>query len=215
MPIEYTDHQFSNLGFIQVKFSDQELQPLFDEIKEIEITNFKTASPFNHELAGNIEHEFELKTSKTYLDILIGPYCNEYNKLYKYTDSIGILTESVDMVLSEVWINFQKRNEFNPVHSHSGVYSFVIWIDIPYEISKERSVPRSVKSNSSVPGHFQFLYTDIMGKLRTHTIPVDHTYNNTMVFFPSKLHHVVYPFTTSDDYRISVSGNFKLESRRS
>lgn len=210
MPIEYTEHQFSNLGFIQVKFSDQELRPLFDEIKEIEINNFKTATHYNPELAGNIEHEFELKSSNAYLNNLIGPYCEEYNKLYKYTDSIGVLTESVPMVLNELWVNFQKKNEFNPVHSHSGIYSFVLWIDIPYEISKEQAMPQSTRSNANVPGHFQFVYTDMLGKIRTHNIPVDHTYNNTMVFFPSELHHTVYPFTTSEDYRISVSGNFRL-----
>jgi hypothetical protein len=215
MPIEYTQHQFSNLGFIQVKFSDQELQPLFDEIKEIEINNFKTATPHNTGLAGNIEHEFELKTSQLYLDRLIRPFCHEYNKIYGYTDTIGILTEHLPFVLDTVWVNFQKKYEFNPVHSHQGVYSFVLWIDIPYDILAEKSAPQSINSRSNVPGHFQFVFNNTLGKIKTHSIPVDHTYNNTMVFFPSELMHIVYPFTTSDNYRISVSGNFKLDSKHS
>jgi len=30
--------------------------------------------------------------------------------------------------------------------------------------------------------------------------------------FPSLLAHCVYPFYTSDDYRISISGNIKFDS---
>jgi hypothetical protein len=30
---------------------------------------------------------------------------------------------------------------------------------------------------------------------------------NTLLLFPAKLTHAVYPFYSSDDYRISVSGN--------
>jgi hypothetical protein len=157
MPIEYIEHQFSNLGFIKVKFSDQELQPLFEEIKQLEITNFKNAVPFNKELAGNIEKEFELFESKKQVESLIMPFCIEYNKIHRYTDQFAGLTSSVPLVLDNLWVNFQKKNEFNPVHYHEGVYSFVLWIDIPYDITDEISMPSSTESNSKFPAHFQFL----------------------------------------------------------
>ena len=32
-----------------------------------------------------------------------------------------------------------------------------------------------------------------------------------IIFFPSKLNHCVYPFYTSDDTRISISGNILFE----
>ena len=32
-----------------------------------------------------------------------------------------------------------------------------------------------------------------------------------ILLFPSEMYHGVYPFYTSDDYRISVSGNFNFK----
>ena len=35
------------------------------------------------------------------------------------------------MELKAFWVNFQNQHEFNPVHSHDGFLSFVIWMKIP------------------------------------------------------------------------------------
>ena len=203
MPIEYTENQFSNMGFFKVKFSDQELEPLFDEIKQLEITNFTNAVPYNKGLAGNLEKEFELFSSKKHIESLIMPFCLEYNKIYGYTDRIGILSKDTALVLDDMWVNFQKKHEFNPVHSHQGVYSFVIWIDIPYDIKDEMNVPQSTNSNSKHPAHFQFLFTNVLGQISSTSLPVDRSYINTMVLFPAELRHTVYPFQTSDNYFLS------------
>ena len=32
-----------------------------------------------------------------------------------------------------------------------------------------------------------------------------------MIIFPACVNHGVYPFYTSDDYRVSVAGNFKFD----
>jgi hypothetical protein len=36
---------------------------------------------------------------------------------------------------------------------------------------------------------------------------VESGWEGTIVMFPSKLLHIVYPFQTSDDYRVSIAGN--------
>lgn len=61
------------------------------------------------------------------------------------------------------------------------------------------------------PAHFQFTYTDTLGQINQELIPVDKTYDGVLCIFPSKLNHQVYPFYTSDEYRISVSGNICLD----
>ena len=38
-------------------------------------------------------------------------------------------------------------------------------------------------------------------------IDVDKSFEGKMLVFPSKLQHLVYPFYTSDEHRITVSGN--------
>lgn len=207
---KYNWAQFNNIGIITTKLSDEDLQPIKDEIKEIQ-NNFFTAKKANSTLAGNIEHEYILNKTHTHIENLVRPYIDSHEKEFNYINSINVLSRSLDLGMCEPpWVNFMKKHEFNPPHTHSGVYSFVIWIDVPYDIEEEKSQNYCKDSNMSLPGHFQFLYINSLGKISQYNIPVDKTYNNTMVIFPCGLVHTVYPFSTSDKYRISVSGNFKL-----
>jgi hypothetical protein len=207
---EYTYKQFDNIGIVATKLSDEDLQPIKDEIKEIQ-NNFAKYDKRNKDLAGNIEHEYKLNKTHKYIENLVKPYINEYEKQSNYLSTMNILSGNLPLGMWDApWVNFMKKHEFNPSHIHTGVYSFVIWIDIPYNIEEEKSQNYCKNASQPLPGHFQFLYTNSLGRIATYNIPVDKTYNNTMVIFPCSLTHAVYPFSTSDKYRISVSGNFKL-----
>ena len=54
---------------------------------------------------------------------------------------------------------------------------------------------------------FEFIFIDFLGRLASSRIDVDKSYEGTLIMFPSALNHTVHPFYTSDDYRISISGN--------
>ena len=95
---------------------------------------------------------------------------------------------------------------------HGGIFSFVLYVNVPYFIDDEKKNVSGINSNRNIPGHFEFTYTDILGTIQSIAIPVDKTYENTILIFPSKMTHCVYPFYTSDDYRISVSGNFGIQT---
>ena len=114
-------------------------------------------------------------------------------------------------VLTKTWVNFMKKHEFNPVHKHSGTFSFVLWIDIPYDINEEMARPSSIRSNTCHPGNLQFVFYSPNSKIETFQIAADKRWNNRLIVFPADLLHQVYPFYTSDDYRISVSGNFEFD----
>ena len=206
----YEWKNFSNIGFLSTRLTDSELQPVKEEIEHIK-NNFYIYDKYNSTLAGNIEHEYRLVKSKKYIETLVTPYINAYEEVFKYLENITILDKNLSLGLSpEPWVNFQKKHEFNPPHTHSGIYSFVIWMDIPYNMEEELKQNHSKNSNAPIPGHFQFLYTSALGEIVPYNIPADKTYNNTLLVFPCKMFHEVYPFSTSDEYRISVSGNFKL-----
>ena len=51
------------------------------------------------------------------------------------------------------------------------------------------------------------VYTDVFGQIAVNNLRVDKSYEGTIIIFKSNLRHLVYPFHTSDDYRISISGN--------
>jgi hypothetical protein len=89
--------------------------------------------------------------------------------------------------------------------------SFVIWIKVPYDIETEKRNAPGSRSNSNFPGHFEFSYCNILGNITHKQIPADKSYENYICMFPAKMVHCVYPFFTSDDYRITISGNFYFE----
>ena len=45
----------------------------------------------------------------------------------------------------------------------------------------------------------------------TAVYPLDKKFEGTMLFFPSWLQHQVYPFYTSDEKRVSLSGNIIIK----
>lgn len=208
--IEHNLIHFNSIGFGLTKLTDQQLQPIKDEINEIQ-NNFSNYTKVCDSLAGNIEHEYELNKTHTYIKNLVRPYINECEKQFNYLHNINILNKDLPLEMdSTPWVNFMKKHEFNPTHDHSGVYSFVIWIDVPFDIEEEKSQNYCKDSRRCLPGYFQFSYINSLGKISHYDMPVDKTYNNMMVVFPSELKHTVYPFSTSDKYRISVSGNYTL-----
>jgi hypothetical protein len=101
----------------------------------------------------------------------------------------------------EPWINYQKANEFNPIHSHGGLISSVLYIDVPEEIAQEAE---HSKSNMGCAGQIEFMFgSDSLGSNGTHKI-IPKT--GDILLFNAKLKHCVYPFK-SDVTRISMSFN--------
>jgi hypothetical protein len=54
---------------------------------------------------------------------------------------------------------------------------------------------------------FQFVYTTALGTIANCPMFVESGWEGNIIMFPAKLLHMVYPFQTSDDYRISIAGN--------
>lgn len=212
MSNNYTWRTFPNIGFIHTKFTDEELKPIRENIDEIKL-NFlsKNNIGYNDSLAGNIRKEFLLsEESKKHLQKLILPYVNSFNHEFHYAEEIihFVPGETLPLKLGTCWVNFQEKTEFNPTHTHSGLYSFVIYINVPYTLEEVLQLSPGIKSSRNLAGRFEFLFSNTLGKIKSYDIPVDKTFENTMILFPSLLPHAVYPFYGIDGYRISVSGNF-------
>lgn len=204
---------FPNMGFIINTFTDEQLQPVRDEVSEI-LQDFEghKHNRNNNTLAGNIEYEFNLVKSKKTIEQLVVPLLAEYNKIYRLSSKIDVCSTPTTLTLTDTWVNIQKKGEFNPMHRHTGVFSFALYLHVPYLIEDELKNTFSVGGNRNVPAHFEFEYTDVMGNICSMEIPVDKRYENKILVFPANMVHTVYPFYSSDDYRISVSGNFKLDT---
>ena len=110
-------------------------------------------------------------------------------------------------LLDALWVNFQKKYEFNPPHLHKGTLSFVIWMKIPYDIKDEEELPWVKSSNAPRAGHFSFLSSNCLER----SIPLSKEYEGVFCIFPSSLKHMVYPFYTTNHLRVSISGNISFQ----
>ena len=155
----------------------------------------------NPGLAGQITKEYEITKSLS----LLNPYLEEMSKVHQkewdyYPDE--------NLKVASVWVNMQKKLEVNPLHNHVGKMSFVAWLHVPFKLEDERNVENCKNSiTAELSSTFQFVYTTTLGTISNCPLFVESGWEGTIVMFPAKLLHIVYPFQTSDDYRISIAGN--------
>lgn len=161
-------------------------------------------------LAGNIQLQLTSEINdKDYFIKFISEHIRNYaeHNLNKYKkdvfDNNYDQISGVDFVIAEPgpWINYQKQYEFNPIHSHTGIISSIIYIDIPEEIANEKEkIP--INSNTRCPGELGFVHADDGVISNIHVTPV----TGDIYLFPSVLNHTVYPFHSNVE-RISMSFN--------
>ena len=188
----------------------------FDDVP-VDVINFlknedikKTNNLINQTLAGQIKEEYKYtKWPQIVEDYLINKV-ETSPILQKYTESVNVLSQNRPFYLNTLWCNFQKKYEFNPIHNHQGMFSFIIFLQIPYNLSDEDNYFPETSSKKPSTSRLCFLHLDNLGHLVSMDIDVDKSFENKIIMFPAVLQHQVYPFYTSDDYRITVSGNIKL-----
>jgi hypothetical protein len=176
------------------------------------------------DLAGSISHSYKLEDPQNLIienlfNVLFNPIDNPsmHNFINRELESAYIkvvLTSTSEMKphLKSLWVNFQKKGEFQPVHQHDGMFSFVIWMDIPYDYEDEAKLPFSNPKGHPRGGNFSFVYkNNIKRSVTEHVIQMSPKMNGYCCFFPSDLCHQVHPFYTSDKERISISGNIVFE----
>jgi hypothetical protein len=202
----------TSLGYITCNVPDDVMLSIRSEVNEIKDNNFKTATRYNRSLAGQLEHEYGLVKCGVIINKFIKAVVPQYFLLTGIPDLSSCECNISTMNgIPDLWVNYQKKYEFNPLHDHGGDLSFIIYLDIPYSMEEEINQPHSVNSYIPQPPGLYFAYTSseqrLSNTIKVHKIPVDKKWVNTMVLFPSGLQHYVTPFYTSDNYRISVSGN--------
>ena len=195
--------QDTKLICVKYEISKKQLEYLKNKTNDI-LKNEKEHHEFNSNLAGNIEKEYKLKDDKNVLTPILSKLSNTYYENFDDKKYVKNLKWKID---GNMWVNFQKKYEYNPLHNHTGILSFVLWVQIPYDLEEELSLPNCKKSNLPKNSLFEFICTNYEGKIVSYPIQVDKTYEGTIIVFPSTLNHIVYPFYTSDEYRISISGN--------
>lgn len=195
---------FANYGFVKDTVPSDLLASLREEVYTLDTASNK----YNMNLAGNLASEFKLSKNHNALEEYTVGLCKQYTSGWDLTKTAKDLDSSA-LELHTYWANLQQPNEINPMHTHDGMYSFAIWLDVPYDIVDEINHPSVKYSNMPRAGMFSFIYTNIFGEVREAEFPVDRSYEGSIFLFPSCLPHMVYPYRSTDRLRVSISGNLR------
>ena len=174
-------------------------------IKKLKTEGKKTKESYNHKLAGHLDNQYKYPANVQkwfYEEIqpIVQAYRNGHCKFH------GIEELTVELSADDLWVNYMKAGDFNPIHTHGGDYSFVLFLDVPKQLKKEQE---EFEGTSAKPGSLMFEYTQ-QARPRyatSGTAIVPET--GDFFMFPAMLQHWVCPFK-SKVTRISVSGNLRI-----
>ena len=159
----------------------------------------KQKKDFRSNLAGIIKEEYAYEDRKEYVDE-IAQFLTVYDAAYQKWKNEEYKVKP-EYILNSLWVNYMKKAEYNPPHDHSDCLSFVIFLKVPEEITKEQE---NFIGNSAGPGSLTFLYGD--GNRQAITYQSVKPQERDIFIFPAWIKHYVAPFY-SDVTRVSVSGN--------
>ena len=193
-------------GWIEVVLDDDEIDFLWKSIEN-------RGGDEKPNLAGHIDSSYLiLDKDNWFYDNTLEKLCNIYSESFSNVGDNLPTPNKHPYFLQTMWVNYQKQTEFNPTHYHKGIYSFVIWMEIPTDFNKQKENPISKNTNNNVISNFCFEYRDMIGEYRKYVYKMSKKMEGNMLFFPSNLTHAVYPFYNCSENRISISGNIGLDT---
>ena len=140
-------------------------------------------------LAGECSYQPEWLDQKDWLRYL----CEQYIKTFKP----DIVDYDLDIFAN--WLVYQKGDNFNPIHNHTGDISGVFYLDCPEDV-----INKEWQHGQSKQAGLDILCND--GSL-FHIRPIP----GTGVLFPSLTNHCAYPYKSKLDVtRLSASFNAKI-----
>ena len=169
----------------------------------------KQLKSYHKKLAGHLDSQLK------YDDETTGWFYRESSPIWQayregWSNWTGHPNEGIELNAHDLWVNFMKPGDFNPVHTHGGDYSFVIFLDVPKKLIEEQD---AFEGTSSKPGSLMFEFTQQAKPKWAMTGQAFRPRTGDMVIFPALLQHWVLPFK-SKCTRVSVSGNLEVMNRQ-
>ena len=193
--------ELNNLGIATAEVPDYVMKHIKNTLKKK--TKLRKA---NEDLAGHLKEEYDLPITQPINEFIVNMAINGHPSFKKLIEKRSNNFNSHDLTLGKFWVNLQSKYEFNPIHSHSGLFSFVLFVKIPYVLEDELKIFSNL-SVQPITSMLQFLYTDMAGQIQGYQLHADKSFEGKIVMFPADLRHCVYPFYTSNKKRITSSGN--------
>jgi uncharacterized protein (TIGR02466 family) len=155
---------------------------------------------YSSKLASQIKNE--VKINKNFINRYLSNELKNNIKIFLRNENIKNIKE---IIILDLWVVRQFKNEYNPIHYHEGDLSGVGYIKIPKNMTVNKNVKsKKIKTNGTIDfinGQKNFLSKSLYNvnpKL------------GDMFIFPNYLMHTAYPFNV-DGERRSFSFNVKIK----
>ena len=155
-------------------------------------------SDYSSNLVGQVKQE--IKLSNRFVNKFLLRFIR--SNIQKYLKKC-LNKNATKINLKSFWIVRQFKNEYNPIHFHSGNISAVGYLKIPKNITKSK---KRLKTNGTIDfihGSKSFL----SNSLYNHNPKV-----GDMIIFPNYLMHTAYPFRREGERR-SFSFNLDIDKK--
>ena len=192
------------------KVGENVLQELDARIEE---TGGKPEFDASGQLAGRIKKQTHL--DKVISDTTKNVILNHCKNFFEQTSGGQELPMSA-MTLDSIWSNIQEAREYNPIHQHTGNFSFVIYTrndleDLSVEEIQDNEYDNKVvdyDNQKPLAGMIELFYGE--GNWMNWTSFTHIPKRGDILIFPSWLRHTVYAHYEAGKIRISVAGNVSL-----
>ena len=119
---------------------------------------------------------------------VLNPIIQEYVADYGFPEKLKT-THIHDLTFQKFWANYTGKGEYQALHNHDAIWSFVIWLKLPAVANVEQSVKDAMHPDA---GDFILTYSDIIGRTRKVNWKLEKQYNEGhMLLFPSDFYHAV------------------------
>ena len=163
-----------------------------DKVKELDHGKY---------LAGNVTQEFRLDVDfmkKIKWAEFLAKSCHKW-----LMDGHNIEMKKFDIIAS--WVVKQYKNDYNPIHYHSGQISGVGYLKVPKDMGETAQKSKTVNHNGKL------VLIDGSKKFVCNPTYIINPKVGDFYFFPSYMMHTVYPFYNTEEERRSVSFNAKID----
>ena len=110
------------------------------------------------------------------------------------------------------WVEYRKKGDLTPPSQMlGGDVSFIVWINIPWDIEEEMSHPRNKNTHNPCVTKTQMIYTNPIGKISTKDFVLSKADEGLIMVHPSSLLIQNFPFYTSDEECIIMRGSLQAE----
>lgn len=191
--------QFPNLGYVRTSIVDHQVKNLLTWVDNIS----EDTREMDHSHVGTIAREYEItdQPCKDELSAVLGPMVQQY------CEDMHFSVQPRPIGLTTAWCNLQQSGEYFAAHTHAGVFSFALWLRVPFTQADERAWREARGKSGRETASFQFHYTDALGRITPYVLEVDSEWENEIIVFPGEMMHSVTPYYSTDQLRVVVSGN--------